>query len=158
VAALRARRRAGFTLIELLLVVVLIAVAASVAAMSVPRGEHYKVQEEGDRLAALFRMAASEARVSGRTLVWQADLTGYSFQTASGAENDKLADELARRRPWPFEVRRLDTPRVLFTREPLRQPALVRIETPSRELRLAIDAVGELRVLDCEREACAASR
>lgn len=149
---------AGFTLIELLLVVALIAVAASVAAMSVPRDEHYKLQEEGDRLAALFRMAASEARVSGRTLVWEADPAGYSFHTASGAEDDKLSEELARRRAWPFEVRRLDTPRLLFTREPLREPALVRIETPTRELRLAIDAAGELRVVDCEREACAASR
>jgi len=156
VAALR--KPAGFTLIELLLVVVLVAVAASVAAMAVPRNGGYKLQEEGDRLAALFRMAASEARVSGRTLVWQADLAGYSFQTASGAENDKLSEELARRRAWPFEVRRLDTPRVLFTREPLREPALVRIETPEREMHLAIDAVGELRVIDCERQACAGSR
>ena len=152
------RKPAGFTLIELLLVVVLVAVAASVAAMSVPRNGGYKLQEEGDRLAALFRMAASEARVSGRTLVWQADLAGYSFQTASGAENDKLSEELARRRAWPFEVRRLDTPRVLFTREPLREPALVRIETPEREMHLAIDVVGELRVIDCERQACAGSR
>ena len=152
------RKPAGFTLIELLLVVLLVAVAASVAAMSVPRNGGYKLQEEGDRLAALFRMAASEARVSGRTLVWQADLAGYSFQTASGAENDKLSEELARRRAWPFEVRRLDTPRVLFTREPLREPALVRIETPEREMHLAIDAVGELRVIDCERQACAGSR
>ena len=148
----------GFTLIELLLVIVLIGVAASVAAMSVRGDEHHKLQEEGDRLSALFRMAASDARIGGRTLVWEADPTGYAFRAASGAEDEKPREELSRRRPWPFEVRRLDTPRVLFTREPLREPVLVRIETPSRELRLAIDAVGELRVVDCEHEACAASR
>lgn len=149
---------AGFTLIELLLVVVLVAVAASVAAMSVRDDERHKLQEEGDRLSALFRMASSEARISGRTLVWDADRAGYGFRTANGAPEDRLPDELSRRRPWPFEVRRLETPRILFTREPLREPALVRIETPSRELRLAVDAVGELRVVDCEREACAALR
>ncbi len=156
-AALR-KRPSGFTLIELLLVVVLVAVAASVAAMSVRGDERHKLQGEGDRLSALFRMASSEARISGRTLVWEADPAGYAFRTASGTAEDRLPEELARRRAWPFEVRHVDTPRILFTREPLREPALVRIETPSRELRLVIDAVGELRVVDCELEACAASR
>ena len=149
---------AGFTLIELLLVVVLVAVAASVAAMSIRDDERHKLQEEGDRLAALFRMAASEARVGGRSLVWEADLAGYRFRAASGADDAPLPEALARRRPWPFEVRRLEAPRILFTREPLREPAAIRLETPARELALALDARGELRVLDCEREACAALR
>lgn len=148
----------GFTLIELLLVVVLIAIAASVAAMSIRDDDRHKLQEEGDRLAALFRMAASDARISGRTLVWEADLAGYGFRAASGAEEDKPREELSRRRGWPFEVRRIDTPRILFTREPLREPAVIQLETASRELRLALDARGELRIVDCEREACAASR
>ena len=148
----------GFTLIELLLVVVLIAIAASVAAMSIRDDERHKLQEEGDRLSALFRMAASEARTGGRTLVWEADLAGYGFRAASGAEEDAPREELARRRAWPFEVRRLDTARLLFTREPLREPAAILLETPTRELRLALDARGELRIVDCERESCAASR
>jgi general secretion pathway protein H len=159
-AAVRAavRQPAGFTLIEVLLVVVLIAIAASVAAMSIRDDDRHKLQEEGDRLAALFRMAQSEARISGRTLVWEADLTGYGFRTASGADDEKLRDELARRRAWPFQVRRVETPRILFTREPLREPALIQLETASRELRLLLDARGDLRIADCEREACAASR
>ena len=152
------RKATGFTLIELLLVVVLVAIAASVAAMSIRDDERHKLQEEGDRLAALFRMAASDARISGRTLVWEADLTGYSFRAASGAEEDKPREELTRRRSWPFQMRGLETPRILFTREPLREPALIRLETLNRELRLALDARGELRIQDCEREACAGSR
>jgi general secretion pathway protein H len=157
VAALK-KTGAGFTLIELLLVVVLIAIAASVAAMSIRDDERHKLQEEGDRLSALFRMAQSEARISGRTLVWEADLAGYGFRAASGTEEDKPREELARRRAWPFEVRRLDAPRLLFTREPLREPAVIRLETTNRELQLALDARGELRIVDCERESCAASR
>lgn len=156
-AALR-RAPAGFTLIELLLVVGLIAIAASVAAMSIRDDERHKLQEEGDRLAALFRMAASDARISGRTLVWEADVAGYGFRAASGAEEDKPREELARRRPWPFAVQRIVAPRILFTREPLREPAVIEIETQNRGLRLALDARGELRIVDCEREACAASR
>ena len=156
-AALK-RAPAGFTLIELLLVVVLVAIAASVAAMSIRDDERHKLQEEGDRLSALFRMAASEARVNGRTLVWEADLAGYGFRAASGAEEDQPREELARRRAWPFEVRRVETPRLIFTREPLREPVLIRLETATRELVLAVDARGELRIVDCERESCAASR
>jgi len=157
VAALK-RAHAGFTLVELLLVVVLIAIAASVAAMSVRGDERHRWQEEGERLAALFRMAQSEARISGRTIVWEADRSGYGFRPASAAENETVREELARRRAWPFEVRSVETPRILFTREPLREPALIRVETANRELRLALDARGELRTVDCEREACAASR
>lgn len=152
------KKPAGFTLIELLLVVVLVAIAASVAAMSIRDDDKHKLQEEGDRLAALFRMASSDARISGRSLVWEADLGGYSFRAASGAEEDKPREELSRRRPWPFEVRSIDTTRLLFTREPLREPAVIRLETRNRELRLAIDARGELRIVDCQTEACAASR
>jgi len=155
VAALTKR---GYTLIELLLVVALVGIAASVAAMSVRGDERYRLREEGDRLSALFRMAASEARISGRTLVWEADLSGYRFRAARDAEDEKVREELGRRRAWPFEVRRLETTRILFTREPLREPALVVIETPARELHLALDAGGELRASDCERESCAASR
>jgi general secretion pathway protein H len=157
VAAL-AQARQGFTLIELLLVVVLVAIAASVAAMSVSGSERHRLQEEGDRLSALFRMAQSDARVSGRTLLWEADLAGYWFRAASGLEEDGPREELARKRAWPFPVSSIETPRILFTREPLREPAVIRIETPDRELRLALDARGELRTVDCEREACAALR
>jgi general secretion pathway protein H len=157
VAAL-SERSAGFTLIELLLVVALVGIAAGVVAMSVHGDERRKVQEEGDRLSALFRMAQSEARISGRTLLWEADLSGYWFRTAAAADNDTLRDELQRKRPWPFEVRRVDTRQIVFTREPLREPALIEIDTRDREVRLALDALGNLRPLDCEREACAGSR
>ena len=150
-------RGAGFTLIELLLVVALIGVAAGVVALSVGSGERRKVEEESGRLAALFRMAQSEARISGRTLVWEADLSGYSFRI-QGADGEHLRGELERRRSWPFEVQRLQTRELRFTREPLREPALVAIDTPERELRLSLDALGNLRALDCEHEACAALR
>lgn len=155
-AALR-KRPAGFTLIELLLVVVLIAVAASVAAMSVPRDEHYKLQEEGDRLAALFRMAASEARVGGRTLVWEADLSGYRFRPLVADNTFNLREELARDRSWGIEVRKVDARELVFTREPVRAPATVEIATDEHRLRLALDALGNPRT-ECLDASCAASR
>jgi len=153
-AALAAR---GFTLIELLIVVALIAIIAAVAALAVGGDGERQVREETARLAALFRIAASEARASGRTLAWEADHTGYGFRALSD-EQYELPEELARRRAWPFEVERIGTPRVLITREPLREPALIEIGTRHRDLHLALDALGNLAALDCGGARCAASR
>lgn len=145
----------GFTLLELLIVVALIAVAAGVVSLAVGGEENRQVREETERLAALFRIAASEARTSGRALAWEADLEGYSFRTLGGDEG--LREELQRRRSWPFAVEHV-TPRVVFTREPVREPALIEIATPERELRLALDALGKLTAVDCAETRCAASR
>jgi general secretion pathway protein H len=149
---------AGFTLIELLLTVAIIGIAAGVVSLSVRGSEARKLAEEGDRLAALFRMAQSEARVSGRALVWEADLSGYRFRPLVADAARPLREELARERSWAVEVRRVDTRQVLFAREPLREPATLEIATPEHRLRLALDALGNLRRVDCEDAACAASR
>ena len=98
-------------------------------------------------MAALFRMAQSEARISGRTLVWEADASGYWFRPLA-ADTAALRDELQRKRSWPFEVSRVKARQVVFTREPLREPALVGIATPEREVKLALDAFGNLRAVD----------
>src|SRR5689334_15559631 len=126
----------GFTLIEILLVVAIIGVAAGVVTLSVRGAESRKLEEEGNRLAALFRMAASEARTGGRTLVWQADLSGYSFRPLVADSGYLLREELARERNWSVEVRSVDAHELLFTREPVRTPARVEIATAEHRLRL----------------------
>src|SRR5437016_5859020 len=83
-----------------------------------------------------------EARVGGRTLIWEADLGGYRFRPAMPGA---LREELARERRWPVAVKRIETPRILFTREPLREPATLEIATDEHRLRLALDALGNLR-------------
>jgi general secretion pathway protein H len=145
----------GFTLLELLLVVAIIAIAAGAVALSVSGGER-SLREESERLAALFQMAQSEARVGGRPLVWEADLTGYSFRLLGTEQN--LREELSRKRTWPFAVERVWPQRVLFPREPVREPEILDIATPARDLRLALDALGNLSAVDCGGARCAASR
>jgi general secretion pathway protein H len=148
-------RPRGFTLIELLLTVAVIGIAAGVVSLSLRGDEPRKLREEGDRLAALFRMAASEARVGGRALVWEADLAGYRFRPAAPGA---LREELARERRWAVAVKRIEAPRIFFTREPLREPAILEIATDEHRLRLALDALGNLRPAACEDARCVASR
>lgn len=147
----------GFTLLELLLVVALIGIATGLVALSVGGGER-SLREESERLAALFHIAQSEARVSGRTLVWQADLSGYYFYRLGSDSSEDLREELQRKRTWPFAVERVSPQRVLFAREPVREPEIVDIATPSRDLRLALDPLGNLSAVDCGGARCAASR
>ena len=147
----------GFTLIELLLTVAIIGVAAGVVSLSVRGAESRKLTEEGDRLAALFRMASSVARVGGRSLVWEADLSGYRFRPLVADNTYLLREELARDRPWSVALRDVEPHQLVFMREPLREPAKVELATDEHRLRLALDALGNLRA-ECTDASCAASR
>lgn len=148
----------GFTLIELLLVVMLVAIAAGVASLALGDSEPRRMREEAERLSALFRMAAAEARASGRALTWEADHSGYRFRAQDDEATGKLPEELRRARSWPFPVERVATPRILISREPVREPAVIEIAARGRDLHLALDALGHLSVLDCGGGRCAASR
>lgn len=147
----------GFTLIELLLTVAIIGVAAGIVSLSVRGAESRKLAEEGDRLAALFRMASSEARVGGRSLVWEADLSGYRFRPLVADNTYELREDLARERPWKIELRDVEPRSLVFTREPLREAATVELASTEHRLRLGLDALGNLRA-ECTDASCAASR
>lgn len=151
-------RAAGYTLIELLVTIAIIGVAAGMLSLSLRGDEARRLHQEADRLAALFRMAQSEARVSGRAVVWQADLAGYRFRLLVADASLPLPSELARERPWPVEVQAIQTRQLLFSREPLREPALVQIATRERGIRVSLDALGNASLAECEGPECAASR
>ena len=61
----------GFTLIELMIVVVLIAVASSVASLALRDPASTSLEREGARLAALLEAARAEARASGLAAYWE---------------------------------------------------------------------------------------
>jgi general secretion pathway protein H len=136
----------GFTLLELLIVITIIAMGAAAVALSVSSSDARLLKEETARLGALFRIAQDEARVSGRTLVWEANLEGYRFRPLDPEAARDWKDEILRPRAWPFAVRRVEGGRIVFGREPLLDPATLHIETAEREVRLVLDALGELRI------------
>src|SRR5260221_14480618 len=102
----RRMRSHGFTLIELLLAVAIIGITAGIVSLSVRGADARKLAEEGDRLAALFRMAASEARVGGRPLGLEAGLGGHRFPPLVAPATYSKPEEPARHRAWPLGGRR----------------------------------------------------
>jgi len=64
-------RQSGFTLIELMIVVVLIAVASSVASLALRDPASTTLEREGARLAALLEGARGEARAAGLAAYWE---------------------------------------------------------------------------------------
>lgn len=151
-------RAAGYTLLELLVTIAIIGIGAGMLSLSLRGDEARRLHQEADRLVALFRMAQSEARVSGRAVLWQADLAGYRFRPLVADASLPLPSELLRERTWPVEVRAIQTPQILFSREPLREPVLVEIATRERAIRVSLDALGNASLAACEGAECAASR
>jgi len=77
-------RERGFTLIELLMVVVLIAVATTVASLALRDPASTALEREAARLAALLESARAEARASGVAASWEPraadpDQPGFRF-------------------------------------------------------------------------------
>jgi hypothetical protein len=80
--------------------------------------------------------------------VWEADLEGYRFRPLDEEAARDWNDEILRPRTWPFAVLGIEGGRIVFGREPLLDPATLRIATAEREARLALDAFGTLRLTE----------
>ena len=143
----REARSYGFTLLELVVVIAILGVVAGLVSLSAAPAEHRRVDEELDRLAALFRLAHDEARISGQTITWEADAKGYRFVTVDGVRGQADADDPLRPRHWAFQVRSVQAPILAFGREPLMVPARMHLQTSTDDLTLEINTFGEMTVL-----------
>jgi general secretion pathway protein H len=135
-------RARGFTLLEVLVVLAILVVVAATVTVSVAPAESRRIDEEGARLAALFRLAQDESRVRSREVVWRADRRGYRFDVA-GRTEARAGDDPLRARAWPFPIDAVTPAEVRFGREPLLTAVDVRIAMPGRTLTVAIDALGQ---------------
>jgi len=62
--------RRGFTLIELLLVLAIVAIASGLVTVALRDGARARLEEEGQRLAALLEAARTESRAAGVSVRW----------------------------------------------------------------------------------------
>lgn len=81
----------GFTLVELLVVMTILALACSVAALALPRPGH-RVRDEAERFAARIHAARQQAVLANRPLALIVDTNGYAFQSRKDGRWETIAE------------------------------------------------------------------
>jgi general secretion pathway protein H len=69
----------GFTLLEMLIVILIMGLFVGMAAGLTRPDDRALLRVEAARLAQLLDLAATKARLGGRSIAWTADAAGYRF-------------------------------------------------------------------------------
>ncbi len=139
----------GFSLVELLIVIAIVAVGAALASWALPDGEAARLEEEGERLAALLDLARAESRVAGLAVLWvPRDMQDAGGPAAAPARDFRFvglpaAIELPQH--WLHAGVRAEvvgTRSLLLGPEAILPPQRVRLQLEGRQLELASDGLG----------------
>lgn len=84
----------GFTLLELVVVLFIMALSLSLAALALPRNEDRLLQRDAQRLAAMLESARAQSRSSGVAVIWRADERGFHFEGLPVTTGQKHIDWL----------------------------------------------------------------
>jgi general secretion pathway protein H len=69
----------GYTLVELLVVLALFGILMGIATLSAAPDPKAKLNRDAERLQTLFDLAADEAQMRSRPIVWRGNERGYAF-------------------------------------------------------------------------------
>ena len=91
----------GFTLLEILVVVLIIGVVLTIATLAVRDNPGQRLETEGQRFAALTRLAAQEAVLQSREVAIVFERRGYHFLFLEDGEWVESEDNVFRARALP---------------------------------------------------------
>jgi general secretion pathway protein H len=96
----------GFTLIEMLVVLMIMGLFVGLVSAITRPDDRAILRLEAERLSQLLDFAATEARLTGKSIAWTADESGYRFwRSADDATWSEIRDsELLRARTLPQGV------------------------------------------------------
>jgi general secretion pathway protein H len=96
----------GFTLIEMLVVLMIMGLFVGLVSTITQPDDRATLQLEADRLSQLLDFAATEARLTGKSIAWTADESGYRFWRSAddGTWSEIRDSELLRARTLPQGV------------------------------------------------------
>jgi general secretion pathway protein H len=139
-------RRRGFTLVELLVVLVLIGIAVSVAALALRDPSAARLEQEGARLVALLEAGRAEARALGLPVRFELG----SPEPGQGFRFVGLPPELKLPQHWLNEELHAEIPdarALVLGPEPLIGPQRIVLVLGERQLVLATDGLAPFSVV-----------
>jgi general secretion pathway protein H len=94
--------RRGFTLIELLVVMLIMGLVAGLIGALVRPDDRAVLRVEAERLSELLDLAATEARLTGKSVAWTAEAHAYRFwQLRADTGWTEIRDDALRARGLP---------------------------------------------------------
>ncbi len=96
-------RARGFTLIEMLVVLMIMGLFVGLVTTITRPDDRAVLRLEAERLAQLLDLAAAEAQLTGKTIAWTGDASGYRFWRADDVAGwiEIRDNDLLRARPLP---------------------------------------------------------
>jgi general secretion pathway protein H len=97
------KRRRGFTLIEMLVVLMIMGLFVGLVSAITRPDDRAVLRLEAERLSQLLDFAAAEAQLTGKSIAWTADGSGYRFwRSSEDSDWSEIRDsELLRARALP---------------------------------------------------------
>ncbi|QNM97699.1 GspH/FimT family pseudopilin [Chitinimonas koreensis] len=164
------RRTAGFTLLEILVVLVIIAIIVTLAAVRFGPSDGDLLQRESERLSLLLESARDEAIAGGAMLAFGLDGQGYRFwsQDAQGQWQVIENNDALRPRALPEQVQ-VETMqvnlqplardgRILFAPTGVNAPFELLLRAGDMRRALRADALGRIDLVDPALPATAQGR
>lgn len=144
------RAQAGFTLIELLVVMVVIGLATTAVALTLPDGDA-GFHRQADQFGLHLRRARDEAILGGRAMQVSIDAGGYRVSRRDFGRWQPLADVPFTPRAWADGVtaalpERRDQLDFRFDATGAAEPQRLRLVRDGLQAEIVVDAAGTVRV------------